>query len=189
MSERPFWSNLLHPCDNSMLQFTCFFHFFLDLVAFWSNRVCVEAPKSVNHSSKLTFVEKDSRQDENKNLTDKYKNKPFDETQSETHDTLRGDKPPPVSFPSRKLYTETGQIWFENINSIYLREEMRCWVRGGAAGFKHNRNQTPFRRRVQQSPCTHTKSAFHTRLHVYFFDHAFILCTRAAPVRQNAGER
>lgn len=38
----------------------------------------------------LTFVEKDSRQDENKNLIDKCKNKPFDETLSETHDTFRG---------------------------------------------------------------------------------------------------
>lgn len=94
--------------------------------SFWSGIVCVEAQRSL----------KDSRQAD--------KNKPFHKAQSETHDTLRGDKPPPVIFPSRKLYTETDQIWFENINSIYLREEMRCWVKGGAAGFKHNRNQTPF---------------------------------------------
>lgn len=127
-----------------MLQLMCFFNVFSYLVVFWSNTVCVEAPRSLNHSSKLTFVEKDSSQDENKNLIDKYKNKPFHKALSETHDTLRGDKPPPVIFPSRKLYTETDQIWFENINSIYLREEMRCWVKGGAAGFKHNRNQTPF---------------------------------------------
>lgn len=29
---------------------------------------------------------------------------------------------------------------------------MRCWVRGGAAGLKHNRNQTPLRCRVRRSP-------------------------------------
>lgn len=67
-----------------------------------------------------------------------------EEALNETGDTLRGDKPTPVIFPSRKLYAETDHIWFENINSIYLRKEMRCWVKGGAAGFKHNRNQTPF---------------------------------------------
>ena len=29
---------------------------------------------------------------------------------------------------------------------------MRCWVRGGAAGLKHNRNQTPPRRWARRSP-------------------------------------
>lgn len=139
----------LHPCDNLTPRLMCFFNLFSYVVVFWWSRVCVEVPRSLNRSSKLTFVEKDSRQDENKNLIDKCKNKLFDEALSKTHDTLRGDNPPPVIFPSRKLYTETDQIWFEDINSIYLREEMRCWVRGGAAGFKHNRNQTPFSRRAR----------------------------------------
>lgn len=147
-----------------MLHWMYFFHFSPYLVVFWSNR----APGSLNRSSKLTFVEKDSCQDENKNLIDKYENKPFDEAPSETHDTSRGDKPPPVIFPSRKLYTETDKIWFENINSIYLREEMRCWVRGGAAGLKHNRNQTPQRRQARRSPRKHTKTAFLCPLRVYF---------------------
>lgn len=129
----------------SVSQYTApVFPFFSSIVIIWLSWVFAEASRALNHSSKLTFVEKDSCREENKNLNEKYKNMPFDEAWPKNRDTLRSDNPPPVIFSSRKLYTETNQIWFENINSIYLREEMRCWVRGGAAGFKHNRNLTPF---------------------------------------------
>lgn len=93
-----------------------------------------------------------------------------------------GDKPPPVIFPSRKLYTETNQIWFENINSIYLREEMRCWVRGGAAAL----STTETKHLLVVGLCSHltsTKSTFLTPRQT------FILCTFAAQVWQNVSKR
>lgn len=112
----------------------------------------------------------------------------FDEAPSETHDTLWSDKPPPVIFPSRKLYTETDQIWFENINSIYLREEMRCWVRGGAAGIKHNRNQTPFSRRGSVITSARTKRAFLDPLCV-FISAIRLLFRVLVRLRYGTGER
>lgn len=136
----------------------------LSYLCIWSSTVCVEAHRSLNNSSKFTFVEKASRQGENTNLIDKYKNKASDEALSKTHDTLRGDKP--VIFPSRKLYTETNQIWFENINSIYLREEMRCWVEEQLA-----LSTTETKHLLVIGPSNHfahTKSAFLTPLHVCF---------------------
>lgn len=121
---------------------------FIYIAVLWLSRVNVEASTALNHSTKLTSVEKVSSQEGNKNVNDKYKEKkkntPFDAALTESHDTLRSDEPPPVMFPCRKLYTETDQIWFENINSIYLKEEMRCWVRGGAAAFKHDSNRMAF---------------------------------------------
>lgn len=45
--------------------------------------------------------------------------------------------------PAIEFYAETSQIWFESIDCIYLSQEMRSWVRGGAAGFQQNRNLAP----------------------------------------------
>lgn len=138
----------------------------LSYLCIWFSTVCVKAPRSLNNSSKFTFVEKASHQGENTNLIDKYKNKASDEALSKTHDTLRSDKPPPVIFSSRKLYTETNQIWFENINSIYLREEMRCWVEEQLA-----LSTTETKHLLVIGPSNHfahTKSAFLAPLHVCF---------------------
>lgn len=66
----------------------------------------------------------------------------------ETQDTLRSDKLllffHPGSFTRKPTKFDSGHI-----NSIYLREEMRRWVRGGEAGLKHNRNQMPLNRQAQ----------------------------------------
>lgn len=122
----------------------------------------------------MTFVEKVSRRGKRTKIWMKKNNAPFDEALSETCGTLRSDKPLLVFFFSNQ---ETNPISFENNNSIYLRQEMRCRVRGGAAGFWHKWNLTPF-----QSP-----EALHTQKKT-FLDEFLHSCLYFMQQRYGANE-
>lgn len=131
-----------------------------------TDRLCLEASRSFKSHP---FNKKKGVED--KYLIDKNKNKPFFffffPRRGPERDVDKTVKPPPVIFPSRKLYAETDQIWFKT-RSFYLFE-------GGNEVLSHRRRRSSSWKATAEK----TKRSSHLTAFIYS---SLILVTFAAGV-------